>query len=186
MRDHFEQTLAWFTQALFDSHTIEVRPADAWTDDAWFLDQDDRNPIPNEGWWPLRPGRAEGRIVGGNLCTLNLLQGTPYLPSLHGTLVFVEDDELTNPVAFARDLTSLLQVPDATRITGLVIGRFQQASSMTRSVLEEIIARQPTLTGVPVLANVDFGHTDPRLTIPIGGSASLSIGDGTRLRITDH
>lgn len=186
MRDHFEATLAWFTEALFDDRAIEVYPAEAWTDDMWFLDQDARNPIPNDGWWPIRPGQAEGRIVGGNLGTLNLLQGTPWFPSLDGALVFVEDDELSNPVAFARDLTSLLQVPDAKRISGLVIGRFQQASSMSRRVLEEIVARQGALAGLPVLANVDFGHTDPRLTFPIGGSAVLEVSETSRLVVTAH
>lgn len=186
MRDRFEQTLAWFTSALFDDGEVDVRSAAFWTDDAWFLDQDNRKPIPNEGWWPLRPGHAEGPIIGGNLCTLNLLQGTPYFPPLEGAVLFVEDDELSNPVAFARDLTSLLQVPGALRITGLVIGRFQRASGMTRGLLDEIVARQPALTGLPVLANVDFGHTDPRVTFPIGGSASLSVGDEPRLQLTAY
>ena len=44
--------------------------------------QDDRTVYPNEGWWALRPGQATGRIIGGNLGTLNLLQGTGCLPSM--------------------------------------------------------------------------------------------------------
>jgi muramoyltetrapeptide carboxypeptidase LdcA involved in peptidoglycan recycling len=44
--------------------------------------QDDRTVYLNEGWWALRPGQATGRIIGGNLGTLNLLQGTGYMPSL--------------------------------------------------------------------------------------------------------
>ena len=55
--------------------------------DLWFLDQDDRTVCPNGGWWALRPGRATGRILGGNLGTLNLLQGTGYVPSLDGALL---------------------------------------------------------------------------------------------------
>jgi muramoyltetrapeptide carboxypeptidase LdcA involved in peptidoglycan recycling len=61
----------------------------------------------------LRPGQAGGRIIGGNLCTLNLLQGTEYMPSLDGALLMVEDDEVSDAVTFARNLTSLLQLPDA-------------------------------------------------------------------------
>jgi muramoyltetrapeptide carboxypeptidase len=87
MRDHFEQTLSWFAQALFGDGSIELYPAAAWTDDLWFLDQDNRTVRSGEGWWPLAPGQASGRIVGGNLCTLNLLQGTEYMPALDGALL---------------------------------------------------------------------------------------------------
>ncbi|MFE3452217.1 S66 peptidase family protein [Nonomuraea sp. NPDC059194] len=187
MRDHFEQTLRWFTDVMFTIEPITLAPAAYWSDDAWFLDQDKRELIPNDGWWPIRPGTAEGRIVGGNLCTLNLLQGTPSMPSLDGAILIVEDDFESHPATFARDLTSLLQLPDAAGIRGLAIGRFQNASRMTRSLLEQIIASQPALTGLPVLANIDVGHTHPLATIPIGGQASLTVTDDeTRLTLHRH
>ena len=185
MRDHFEQTQRWFAQALFDQGPIELRPAQAWTDDLWFLDQDNRTVHPGQGWWPLRPGQATGRIIGGNLGTLNLLQGTGYMPSLGGALLMVEDDAASDADAFARNLTSLLQLPDAIGVQGLVIGRFQQASGLTRSLLEQIIARQDRLAGLPVLGNVDFGHTNPLATFPIGGRAALTVGAASSLRIAD-
>ena len=185
MRDHFEQTQRWFVQALLEEGAIELRPAQAWTDDLWFLDQDKRNVHPNQGWWPLRPGQATGRIIGGNLSTLNLLPGTGYMPSLGGALLMVEDDAISDADTFARNLTSLLQLPDAIGVQGLVIGRFQQASRVTRSLLEQIISRQDRLAGLPVLANVDFGHTNPLATFPIGGWADLSVGATSTMRITD-
>jgi LD-carboxypeptidase C-terminal domain len=76
---------------------------------------------PNEGWWILREGEASGWLVGGNLCTLNLLQGTPYIPSLDGAIVLAEDDAASNVQTFARDLTSLFQLPDAEGVRGLVV-----------------------------------------------------------------
>ena len=87
---------------------------------------------------------------------------------------------------FARDLTSLLQQPDAAGVRGLVVGRFQQVSAVTRELLEEIVARQPVLTGLPVLANVDFGHTSPLATLPIGGQVEMVAGESPRLRIRKH
>lgn len=183
MRDHLDQTTDWFTRAVFSDAPIEAEPAAYWTDDLWFLDQDARHPMPNEGWWDLRPGVADGQIVGGNLCTLNLLQGTRLMPALDGVILFVEDDIESLPQNFARDLTSVLQLPDAPGIRGLVIGRFQQASAMTRDLLERIVANAPTLTGVPVLANADFGHTSPLMTFPIGGHAHLEVGPGRASRL---
>ncbi len=186
MRDHFDQTLAWFRDALIHDAPIEARPTEQWTDDLWFADQDNRTVLPGEGWWELQPGTAEARIIGGNLCTLNLLQGTPYLPSLDGALLLVEDDNVTDPPTFRRDLTSLLQLPEAAGVRGLVIGRFQRASAVTRAHLEHIVAGQPVLAGLPVLANADFGHTSPLLTLPIGGRATLTVGDHSTFTITEH
>lgn len=187
MRDHFEPTGDWFRAAVTTEDPIAVEPATAWTDDAWFADQDTRTPVPNAGWRSLRPGQTSGRIVGGNLCTLNLLQGTANLPSLDGALLFLEDDFESNTVAFARDLTSLLQQPGADGVTGLVLGRFQEASAVTWEALDEIVARQPALAGKPVLAGVDFGHTSPLLTFPVGGTADLAVGpDDASLTITRH
>jgi muramoyltetrapeptide carboxypeptidase len=185
MRDHFEQTQRWFAEALFGGEPIELHPAEVWTDDLWFADQDKRTVRPNEGWWPLRPGRATGRIIGGNLCTLNLLQGTGYMPSLAGALLMVEDDYRSDADEVARNLTSLLQLPDADSVQGLVIGRFQEASGVTRPLLDQIIARQDRLAGLPVLGNVDFGHTNPLATFPIGGRAALAVGVTSSLHISD-
>jgi muramoyltetrapeptide carboxypeptidase LdcA involved in peptidoglycan recycling len=186
MRDYFEQTLDWFTQALIGDGPVDLHPAPAWTDDLWFLDQDRRSVHPGEGWWPLAPGQAAGRIVGGNLGTLNLLQGTAYMPSLDGALLMIEDDDLCDADVFARNLTSLLQQPDASGVQGVAIGRFQEASRVSRHLLEQIIAREDRLAGLPVLGNVDFGHTNPLATFPIGGQASLTVGEASSLRIAER
>jgi muramoyltetrapeptide carboxypeptidase LdcA involved in peptidoglycan recycling len=185
MRDHFEQTERWFEQALLGEGTIDVRPSASWTDDLWFLDQDKRTVRGNDGWWPLRPGQAVGRIVGGNLGTLNLLQGTQYMPSLDGTVLMIEDAFTSDAKSFARNLTSLLQLPDAGGVRGLVIGRFQESSRLTRSLLDQIIARQDLPDGFAVLANADFGHTDPLITFPIGGRVALTVGARNSLQIAD-
>jgi len=65
-----------------------------------------------------------------------------------------------------------------------VVGRFQRDSQMTQDLLTEIISRQPTLRGLPVLANVDFGHSSPQVTIPVGGTVEIIVGTNPRLRIT--
>lgn len=173
MRDHFDPTGDWFRAAVMDDRPIELTAANTWTDDTWFLDQEDRRPTPNPGWTVLQHGSARGKIVGGNLCTLNLLQGTAHMPDLAGAVLFLEDDELSNPVEFARDLTSLLQLPQADAVTALVIGRFQRASRVGDEDLAEIVSRQPALRDKPVVCGLDFGHTMPMITLPIGGEATV-------------
>ena len=186
MRDHFDDTLQWFRQAVLSGGPFTIEPAGGWTDDLWFADQDDRTLEASEGWWTLSPGTASGRLVGGNLATLSLLQGTAYWPSLDGAMLALEDDYESHPADFARLLTSLLQQPGASGIRGLVIGRFQRASGMTRPLLEQIVARQPLLAGLPVVANADFGHTNPLATLPIGGRVELVASAAPRIEVLQH
>jgi muramoyltetrapeptide carboxypeptidase len=51
MERHFECTKTGFVEALFDPSRREVDPAASWTDDAWFLDQDNRVEVPTDGSW---------------------------------------------------------------------------------------------------------------------------------------
>lgn len=184
MRDHFEQTLAWFRAALWSDQPIDVEPAAAWTDDLWHEDQDNRRVLPNEGHWTIASGHAEGRLVGGNLLVMSLLHGTGYLPDLRDSVVFVEDDAASGTFLFGPHLTQLAQQPGFDEVRGLLIGRFQAEFDMTRDQLEAIIRTRPELDGIPIVANVDFGHTYPILTIPVGGTAVIDAEPGDRAQLT--
>lgn len=187
MKQHFGYSGAAFRACLMAAEPIRLSPSPAWSDDRWFLDQDDRHLEPGDGWWVLQQGAAEGTILGGNLCTFNLLQGTPFMPSLDGSVVFVEDDDQVRPWDFDRDLVSLLQQPGFTGVRAVIIGRFQQATGMTRELLRQIVAAKPELAGLPVIANVDFGHTTPMLTFPVGGTIEVRADSGNpQLTITRH
>jgi muramoyltetrapeptide carboxypeptidase len=114
------------------------------------------------------------------------------MPSADGALLMIEDDVISDVGAFARNLTSLLQCPDASKVLGLVIGRFQKTSGLVRNLLEQVIARQDCLAGSPVLGNVDFGHTKParhlfdRWAGSIGGRAELAIGSDLPGRVAEN
>lgn len=135
----------------------------------------------------LQEGEADGTIVGGNLCTFNLLQGTPFMPSLDESIVFVEDDDRVKPWDFDRDLVSLLQRPGFAGMRSLVIGRFQKGTGMKRQPLDQVVETKPELAGLSVIANVDFGHTTPVFTFPVGGTVEVhSRRVGPRLTIANH
>ena len=178
MREHFEPTGQWFRQATHElSWSIEHRTE--FTDDLWFMDQDHRTVHGTDGPWVLNPGKATGRVIGGNLGTLRLLQGGGMMPGLGGAFLFLEEDGAADIDEFARSLASLLQTPGAEQIRALALGRFQHDSKITRSLLEQVIAKHPLLSTVPVVANLDFGHTSPMFNLPIGGWASLNSIDGS-------
>lgn len=188
MSKHFDYLLEYFKKAIMSDGPIDVMPSDEWTDDLWFLDQENRRPITNEGWLVINEGRARGTIRGGNLCTFNLLQGTEYMPDLTDTILFLEDDEESLPHHFDRDLVSLIQQPGFPGVKAIVIGRFQSASKMTNNLLRQIIESKQELKSIPVIANVDFGHTNTIFTYPIGGEVDLLVADKNKsaILITKH
>jgi muramoyltetrapeptide carboxypeptidase len=165
-----------FLAAVAQKDSYSLTSSSEWSDDAWYLDEENRN-FERTEWKTYNEGTAEGTIWGGNLCTLNLLQGTPYMPELKDAILFVEDDYMVTPELFARDLTSLLQAVQS--VKALVIGRFQRESKMTEEQLHFILDKHPILKRVPVLYNADFGHTQPVFTFPIGGKGTVSTRENT-------
>ncbi|KGE16798.1 S66 family peptidase [Paenibacillus wynnii] len=173
MRYGNDYTLDYFQKLMIEKKDITVGHSEQWSDDLWFLDQENRNYEKNQGPYTINQGEAKGTIIGGNLCTLNLLQGTEYMPSLADSILFLEDDYEVSPATFDRDLQSLIHQSGFEQVNGIVIGRFQKASMMTRNLLTKIIKTKKELAGIPVIADVDFGHTAPLITFPIGGRAKI-------------
>ncbi len=183
----FDYSLEYFKKCLLENQPFNISPSTNWSDDRWTGRQDERNIQPNEGFWLINEGEGEGRIVGGNQCTLNLLQGTEYMPDLTDSILFLEDDSLADAATFDRDIQSIIHQPDFEGVKGIVIGRFQRGSNITRELLTKIIKTKKELNNLPIIANVDFGHTQPILTLPIGGEAKLkAMQDNVSLNITKH
>lgn len=184
---HFDYTLESFKRCLFSDDPFEVIPSEAWSDDKWYRDQSNRNPIKNEGHLVINEGSAEGKLVGGNLCTLNLLQGTEYMPDLEDSVLFIEDDETSKLVDFDRNLQSLIHLPEFNGVKCIVLGRFQKASQVANELLIQAIKTKRELDGIPVIANVDFGHTQSMITFPVGGLVRVSAkGTATKIEILRH
>lgn len=184
---YFDYTLDYFSKCLFKSEPYALLPSPEWSDDSWYKDQENRQLIKNEGYWIIHPGKAEGTILGANLTTFGLLQGTNYFPDLNKSILFLEDDDTINAVRFDSELQSLTLQANFNKVGGIVIGRFQNKSEVTKDLLVKIIKSKKELEAIPIVANVDFGHTDPKITYPIGGMACLDISeDKARLTILEH
>ena len=184
---YFDYTLDYFKKCLMNDDPFEVKPSESWSDDAWYKNQDDRKLIPNEGWLTINEGEAEGTILGANLCTFNLLQGTEYMPSLMDSVLFLEDDCTSKAYDFDRNLQSLIHLPDFSGVQGIAIGRFQKESEVTNSILIQIVKTKKELNNIPVFANVDFGHTSPIISFPIGGTCKMELTkDKQLLQILEH
>ena len=124
----------------------------------------------------LNPGRASGRLVGGNLTCLCHLVGTPYEPRFEGHILFIEDrGEALYRID--RMLTQLSLGGHLDRVTGVVLGSFQDCGPFedVYAIVKEAFRH----TGVPILAGFDLGHGTDNLTVPIGLEADLDTEDGS-------
>lgn len=183
MKKGFEEyTLEYIKKMFFDDKEIKIDSSKEWSNDAWFIDQENREFIKNDGMFIINEGEAKGKIVGGNLCTLNLLQGTEFMPSLEeDTILFLEDDGMAERlfmVEFDRNLISLIMQKGFENVKGIVIGRTEKVSEMTNEKWTKIIKTKKELENIPVIAGADFGHTTPLFTFPIGGNARFCAKDG--------
>ena len=160
-----------FTDCLMNSDPVQLLPSDAAGE-----------------YTVLQPGCCEGSIIGGNLCTLNLLQGTPYMPELRGKVLFLEDDNIMGEYfcyEFARNLASLLQCEGAQEIVGIVFGRFDESCGMDADVMRRVI-RDVVPENIPVIFGADFGHVFPMVTFPIGGRVWVEAGERAVITLLEH
>ena len=183
----FDYTLEYFKKCLMAEAPFEVLPSAEWSDDRWANDQEHRNFMRNEGWWVLNEGSAQGTIIGGNMGTFNLLHGTEFMPSIVESVLFLEDDYESHVATVDRDLQSIIHQPGFEKVRGIVFGRFEPKTGMTRELLTKIIKTKRELEHLPVIANVDFGHTNPIITFPIGGEVEVAAKEGySRIRMVRH
>ncbi len=176
-----DYTLDCFKKCFFQKEAFALCPSPEWSDDPWYLNQDERHFVRNDGIWAIRPGKAEGTIIGGNLGLLDELKGTPYFPDIRDCILFAEHCAEHDAWVFNRNLQSLCLHPDFKRVRALVIGRFEPQNQMNRAQLEEILLSKKELEGLPIIANADFGHTAPIFTFPVGGRGFV---DGERIELT--
>jgi len=127
----------------------------------------------------LRPGRAVGPLVPATLAILAALLSTPFLPSLDGAILVLEDvHEAAHRID--RYLTQLEHAHLLCRLGGLVFGSFTDGedSEWLPSIFAEFAAKIPG----PVVCGLPFGHQFPSISLPVGRLARLeATADHVRL-----
>lgn len=159
-------------------------PSAEYTDEIldWFNDEDSSRqrilmPATGPEWW--RHGAASGWALPGALPSLNHLLGTPYFPNPEGAILMIDIPEghtmyeglsIADVDAWMTDLdnTGVLQ-----KIHGITICRPYRYTSGMLEELKKVITRITSKYTYPVVANLDFGHTDPMVTIPLGTTITL-------------
>jgi len=127
----------------------------------------------------LAPGKARGRLVGGNLTMIASLMGTPFEVDTTGAIFFLEDvrEELYR---IDRMLSQLALAGKFDRVAGVVFGRCSQCDYKGPTFsLEDILRDRFGSLRAPVISGLSFGHIDQKLTLPIGVMATLDGDAGT-------
>jgi muramoyltetrapeptide carboxypeptidase len=145
----------------------------------------DTNPLrPGHILRTVRPGRARGRLSGGNLSLISSLMGTPWEIDTRGRILFIEDVG-EQPYSIDRMLTQLRLAGKLDAAAGIVFGEcsdcrprdFQPSFESSFSLGEVVDAILGGLK-IPVLYGLTIGHTDDQLTLPIGVEATLDADKG--------
>lgn len=125
----------------------------------------------------LRPGTAQGVLLGGNLSMIVRLIGTPFLPPLEHAILFVEDvgeQPYRIDAMFAQlKLSGILD-----KLGGLIVGSFSdwkpEDDSPTLTV-DEVLDDYLCDVSFPVAKDLLYGHFPVKNTLPVGVQARLEV-----------
>lgn len=160
-----------------ESSYLDLKPPDYWTQERLWWDKEDfrKRRISGRGEWHFfKGGKTEGVLIGGNLNTISFLIGTEYMPSLKGAILFFETEGFS-PDRLLAYLMQLRFHGVFNDICGLIIGRHSnpEVTSSGESSFRNVLHHMFDGYNFPILLDVDLGHTEPMITLPIGGIAML-------------
>jgi len=134
--------------------------------------------------WTITGGKAQGRLVGGNLSVFTAMIGSIYFPSnFEGTILFLEDvDE--QPYEIDRMMTTLHLAGVYSQISGFVFGMCtdcQPSPPVNQSLtLEQVLIEKIQSYNIPAFAGAMFGHDlDAQFILPIGVMAEIDADEFT-------
>jgi len=182
-----DETWAYFEDIVMGRAVLpHVLPTpDMWTDE--FIDwskQDRAKSGCKNQLITVNGGRVEGRLIGGNLNTMQGIWGTPYMPEIReGDILFIEDS-LKDAATIERSFSLLKLSGVFDRIGGMILGKHEKFDDLgsgrqPHEILTEVMGN----VSFPVLAQFDCCHTHPMLTLPIGCKAILD-ADAQQLTLT--
>lgn len=126
---------------------------------------------------PLAPGSARGWVVGGNLSVVQSSLGTPWEIQTAGRLLLLEE-VAESPYRLDRSLNHLQQAGKFQGIAGVLLGQLAELPDAEAEEALGVCREYFADLGVPVLANLPFGHGRYRATLPLGTMVHLQADAG--------
>lgn len=129
----------------------------------------------------ITPGKARGRLLGGNLTVLTTIVGSPYLPEWDNAIFFCEDvDE--GYYRIDRMLTQLRLAGVLSKLKGFVFGTCAECTTgegYGALTLQEIFDDHIRPLGIPAWSGAMIGHQTPQWTVPVGADVEIDADKGT-------
>jgi len=129
----------------------------------------------------IRPGKARGRLIGGNLSVFSTLMGTPWLPDFEGAILFLEEvneaeyrvDRMLNQLA----LSGILG-----KVAGVIFGQCTRCAIGVPGYLgftvPQLLDHYLAPLGIPAVRGANIGHVGNQLCLPSGAGVELDAGAG--------
>jgi muramoyltetrapeptide carboxypeptidase len=129
----------------------------------------------------ITSGQTTGRLIGGNLSVISGIVGSPYLPDLQGSILFLEDIGEA-PYRVDRMLTQLKLAGLLEQLAGFVFGQCTAcgpSESYGSLTLEAILEDHIAPLEIPAWSGAWIGHVEPIWTLPIGMPITIDADAGT-------
>lgn len=135
-------------------------------------------------------GKVTGELFGGCIEVLEMLKGTRYWPHprfWEGKVLFLETSEMVPSPASVKLMLRNYGIMGALgSLSALLVGRPRGYSAEQRTELERairsVVSEEFGLHELPIVVDMDFGHTDPQMVLPLGAKVEVDAsGPGLRL-----
>lgn len=135
-------------------------------------------PAHYDGLEAIVHGTAEGILLGGNLTVLTSLIGTPYFPSLAGSVLFLEDVS-ERPYRVDRMLTTWRNAGAFRGVRGIVLGAFTNCDpGPDLTPLSAVLRDRLSDLGMPIATGLPAGHIPDNVELPFGRRVTLDANAG--------
>lgn len=128
----------------------------------------------------ISPGKAKGKLIGGNLSVLAAMVGSTYLPSWRESILFVEDIG-EDIYRIDRMLTQLKTAGILNQITGFIFGQCTNCKlgDEPSFTLTQILQDHILPLGIPAWYGSMIGHIKDKFTVPLGVEVEIEADAGT-------
>ncbi|MDF2908143.1 MAG: peptidase LD-carboxypeptidase [Herbinix sp.] len=185
-----DYTVEYIKKTLFSEDPIGIiPPAKEWTSErlSWQIENKDiaRRKKPNQNYELLQgKGMVQGRLLGGCIEIFDMLRGTelfPELSSFDHAILFLETSEDKPPVWYVELALRIYGINGILgRLRGMIFGKpqdeelYEEYNEVIKRVLAEFHRED-----LPVLVNMNFGHTEPKICLPYGALAEIDCENKT-------
>ncbi|MGD1912159.1 MAG: LD-carboxypeptidase [Rivularia sp. (in: cyanobacteria)] len=128
----------------------------------------------------INPGKVRGKLIGGNLSVFSTLVGSPYLPNLKRTILFLEEIG-ENIYRIDRFLTHLKLAGVLEQISGFIFGQCPgctPGSDYGSLTLEQVLSDHIKPLNIPAWHGAGIGHMENILTLPMGSQVEINATTG--------